>query len=219
MDAAQSDLFLVAVRTGDEESALTLVAVEADAEGVSVEALSTIDRTKRAGVLRLDRVRASNEAVLGALGQALPAIERHFDRGAAAVTAEILGATEAALDITVRFAKDRVQFGQPIGHYQGVKHPLAEIYVDLECLKSLLYYAAWALDKSSDVVPNAISEAKAFGSEAITRATIDAIQLHGAVGYTEEYDIQLYLKRSKWARPIFGDEAHHYERIASFGSY
>ena len=137
----------------------------------------------------------------------------------AAVAAEIVGAIEGALDMTVRFAKDRAQFGRPIGHYQGVKHPLAEIYVDLECAKSLLYYAAWALDSSPKDVPGAVSAAKAFGSEAITRAGIDAIQLHGAVGYTEEYDIQLYLKRSKWARPAFGDEEHHYERVATVEGY
>ena len=112
-----------------------------------------------------------------------------------------------------------MQFGSPIGRYQGVKHPLAEIYVELECLKSLLYHAAWALDSSPDDVPLAVSEAKALASMAVTRAGIDAIQLHGAVGYTAEYDVQLYLKRSKWARPAFGDEDHHHERIATLGGY
>jgi alkylation response protein AidB-like acyl-CoA dehydrogenase len=218
-DAEQADLFVVAVRNGDDETDLSLLLVEAAAAGVAVEPVPTLDRTKRMGHLRLDGVRVAGDAVLGEAGGAASAIERHFDRGAAAVTAEIIGAIEGALDITVQFAKDRVQFGRPIGQYQGVKHPLAEIYVDLECSKSLLYYAAWALDGSPEHVPGAVSAAKAFGSEAITRAGIDAIQLHGAVGYTEEYDIQLYLKRSKWARPAFGDEQHHYERVASLEGY
>jgi alkylation response protein AidB-like acyl-CoA dehydrogenase len=218
-DAAQADVFLVAVRNGDADSDLSLLLVEAAAPGVSVETVSTLDRTKRVGHLRLDAVRVADDAVLGEAGGAAAAIERYFDRGAAAVTAEIVGAIEGALSITVQFAKDRVQFGRPIGQYQGVKHPLAEIYVDLECSKSLLYYAAWALDGSPKDVPAAVSAAKAFGSEAITRSGIDAIQLHGAVGYTEEYDIQLYLKRSKWARPAFGDEEYHYERVASLEGY
>ena len=218
-DAAQADLFVVAARTGDGATDLSLLLVEADAAGVSVESAPTLDRTKRMGHLRLDGVRVAADAVLGEAGEAASAIERHLDRGAAAVTAEIVGAIEGALEMTVQFAKDRTQFGRPIGQYQGVKHPLAEIYVDLECLKSLLYYAAWALDSSPEEGPSAVSAAKAFGSEAITRAGIDAIQLHGAIGYTEEYDIQLYLKRSKWARPAFGDEEHHYERVASLGGY
>ncbi len=219
VDVAQAGLFIVAFRTGDGERDLALAIVPRSADGVSVEPLATLDATKRVGTLRLDGVRVAREALLGTSGEAWPAIERHLDRGAAAVSAEMIGSIEGMLDLTVQFAKDRVQFGSPIGRYQGVKHPLADIYVDVECLKSLLYYAAWALDSSPADIPGAVSEAKAFGSAAITSAGLSGIQLHGAVGYTEEYDIQLYLKRSKWARPLFGNEDHHANRIASLGGY
>ncbi len=219
VDVAQAGLFIVAFRTGDAARDLALAIVPRDADGVSVENLKTLDATKRVGTLRLDDVRIAREALLGTPGQAWPAIERHLDRGAAAVSAEMIGSIEGMLDLTVQFAKDRVQFDSPIGRYQGVKHPLADIYVDIECLKSLLYYAAWALDSSPADIPSAVSEAKAFGSVAITSAGLNGIQLHGAVGYTEEYDIQLYLKRSKWARPLFGNEDHHADRIASLGGY
>ena len=84
-------------------------------------------------------------------------------------------------------------------------------------MKSLCYYTAWALDESPDEVPLCVSRAKGYASEAVTRIGVTGIQLHGAVGYTEEYDIQLYLKRSKWARPAYGDECHHYERSATLG--
>ena len=137
--------------------------------------------------------------------------------GALATAAEIVGAAEGALALTVQYAKDREQFQQPIGHFQGVKHPLAELYMEIETLKSLVYYAAWALDNHDDGVALAISQAKAYASEVITHVGVTGIQLHGAVGYTLEYDIQLYLKRSKWARPMFGDEIHHYERAATLG--
>jgi alkylation response protein AidB-like acyl-CoA dehydrogenase len=219
VDVGQSDLFVVAFRTGDAPDALALGLVEASAPGVSRSEVRTLDRTKRMGSLHLDGVRVGADDLLGPAGAAGPALAAHLDRGAAAVTAEMIGALEGALDLTVQYAKDRLQFGSPIGRYQGVKHPLAEIYVDLECLKSLLYYAAWALDESPPDVPRAVSEAKAFGAEALTRAGIDAIQLHGAVGYTAEYDVQLYLKRSKWARPLFGDEQYHYDRLATLGGY
>ncbi|MFQ5698910.1 MAG: acyl-CoA dehydrogenase, partial [Myxococcota bacterium] len=157
--------------------------------------------------------------LLGEPGTGGPLLERLVDRGAIAVTAEMIGACDAALALTTQYAKDRVQFGQPIGHYQGVKHPLAEAYVDVESLRSLLYYAAWAVDARPDEVPLAASRAKALASEAFTRLGVTAIQLHGAIGYTQECDVQLYLRRSKWARPMYGDESFHLDRVARLGGY
>jgi alkylation response protein AidB-like acyl-CoA dehydrogenase len=219
VDVGQAHLFVIAFRTGDGTGDLTLGLLEPGTRGLTVEETPTLDRTKRVGRLALDAVKVPADALLGTAGNAGPAIAGHLDRGAAAVAAEIIGTIEGALDLTVQYAKDRIQFGSPIGRYQGVKHPLAEIYVDIESLKSLVYYAAWALDSSEGDVSLAVSEAKAFASVAVTRAGIDAIQLHGAVGYTAEYDVQLYLKRSKWARPLYGDEDHHHDRIASLGGY
>jgi len=134
-----------------------------------------------------------------------------------AVSAETIGVMEAILALTTQYAKERVQFGSPIGRFQGVKHPLAELHLDIECLKSLVYHAAWALESSPAEAPAAIAKAKAWAAESVTRAGVTGIQLHGAVGFTEEYDIQLYLKRSKWARPAFGNEVHHYDRVAEMG--
>jgi len=155
--------------------------------------------------------------VLGEPGAGWPAAEWLLDLGAALVTAEAVGAAEAALQITTDFAKERIQFGQPIGRFQGVKHPLSEIYVDVESFRSLVYYAIWALDQDADDARVAVSRAKAYCADAFAQAGILGVQLHGGVGYTWEYDIQLYLKRSKWVRPMFGDADHHYERIARLG--
>jgi len=137
--------------------------------------------------------------------------------GWTAVTAEMIGAAAAAIACTVSYAKERVQFGTPIGRYQGVKHPLAEMYVDVEPFKSILYYAAWCLDESPDEAPRYVSMAKAYTSDAFARIGIDAVQLYGAVGYTWEHDPHLYLKRSKWARAYFGDANYHYEHVAALG--
>ena len=133
------------------------------------------------------------------------------------VTAEMVGAAEGAIAITTEFAKQRIQFDSPIGRYQGVKHPLAEMHVDVESFKSLLYYAAWALDEDAAAVSLAVSRAKAYANDAFARIGLDGVQLHGGVGYTWEYDIQMYLKRSKWARAAYGDADYHYERIAQLG--
>lgn len=222
-DAGAANLFVVAFRTGAGAEDLSLAVLDGGAPGVSAKSQATMDQTKRVGTLALDGARVPKSALLlgsdgrGAPGRAWPAIERLFDRGAIATTGEIIGAAEAALALTVQYAKDRIQFGHPIGKYQGVKHPLAEMYVDVESTKSLLYYAAWALGESPGEVPRSASLAKAYASDAFARIGIDGVQLHGAVGYTAEYDIQLYLKRSKWARPTFGDSDFHYERVARLG--
>jgi alkylation response protein AidB-like acyl-CoA dehydrogenase len=216
-DAPSADLFVVACRTGDGEDAVRMALVDADAEGVEVLARSSIDRTRRHGTLRLLDVRVGPEALLGPAGPCWPSVARAFDRGAVATSAEIVGASEAMLDMTVQYAKDRIQFGSPIGRYQGVKHPLAEAYVDIECMKSLLYYSAWALDEGRDDVPLAVSKAKGLASEAFVQIGVTGIQLHGAIGYTEASDVHLYLRRSKWARSAFGDEVFHYDRVARLG--
>jgi alkylation response protein AidB-like acyl-CoA dehydrogenase len=129
----------------------------------------------------------------------------------------MVGAADAALTITTDYAKERVQFGNLIGKYQGVKHRLADMYVDIESFRSLLYYAAWTVDEAPEELSRAVSLAKGYASDAFAQIGIDAVQLHGAIGFTAEYDIQLYLKRSKWARPMFGDTDFHYDRVAALG--
>ena len=156
--------------------------------------------------------------LLGEAGKAWAGVQRLLDRAVAAVVAESIGAAEGALQLTVDYAGDRQQFDSPIGRFQGVKHPLAEMFVDIESFKSLLYYAAWCLDEGEDARRH-VSLAKAYASEALPRIGVDGVQLHGGVGYTWEYDIQLYLKRSKWVRPAFGDADFHYDRVAQLGGY
>ena len=143
--------------------------------------------------------------------------ERIIARATVALCSEMSGAAEANLQLAIDYAKERIQFGSPIGRYQGVKHPLAEMHQELESFKSLLYYAAWALDERPEEAGRFVSMAKARGSECVARIGIDAIQIHGAVGYTWEYDPQLYLKRSKWSRAMYGDADHHYDQIADLG--
>ena len=139
------------------------------------------------------------------------------DCGAVAVTAEMVGAANACLTLTTEYAKERIQFGKPIGQYQGVKHRLADMYVDVESFRSLLYYAAWTVDEAPADLPRAISLAKGYASDAFARIGIDGVGLHGAIGFTAEYDAQLYLKRSKWPRPMYGDTNYHLDRVADLG--
>lgn len=211
-DPEVAHLFVVPFRCGDGPEDLRLAVVEAGSEGVEAKSFPIIDETKRLGNLKLDGVRVAADRVLGADEPAAAAITRMIDQGAIAVSAESAGVVEAAMYLTVEYAKERTQFGEPIGHFQGVKHPLAEIYLDLESFKSLVYYGAWMLDNQSEGLSRVASLAKAYATDTIVRTGLDSIQLHGAIGFTIDYDIQLYFKRSKWARPMYGNADAHYER-------
>jgi alkylation response protein AidB-like acyl-CoA dehydrogenase len=215
-DAGSATLFVVAFRAGKD---IAFAVVPASADGVKAQSHASMDQTKRLGSLTLESVFVSSGDVLGAAKDGAAALARLLDLAAVAVTAEMVGAMDRALEITTNYAKERVQFGAPIGKYQGVKHPLAEMFVDVETSRSLVYYAAWCVSDRPEELPAAAARAKAYASEAFTRIGIDGVQLHGAIGFTAEYDIQLYLKRSKWALPAFGDAAFHYERLAQMGGY
>ncbi|MEQ8485900.1 MAG: acyl-CoA dehydrogenase family protein [Pseudomonadales bacterium] len=208
-DAMAADYHLLAFRGPD---GLALAALTRDQ--VAVKAQPVMDRTKPTGSITLDHVRVDADHVLPLGDDDLAWLT---DLGAVAVTAEMVGAAEAALQMTSAYAKERIQFGKPIGQYQGVKHRLADMFVDVESIKSLLYYAAWAADEAPDELPRAVSLAKGYAADAFARLGIDGVGLHGAIGFTAEYDVQLYLKRSKWARPMFGDSDYHLDRVASLG--
>jgi alkylation response protein AidB-like acyl-CoA dehydrogenase len=216
-DAPDADLLVVAFRSGDAVDSISLGIVERGAPGLSIDLLPGMDETKPTGRVRFDGVTLQSDAILGPVGGAWPLVSHLIDCGATAVTAELVGTVEGLHALTVDYAKQRIQFDKPIGQFQGVKHPLASAFVDIESFKSLCYYAAWQLDEDPAVASLAASRAKAYASEAAPRFGVDAIQLHGGIGYTWEYDAHLYLKRAKWARPAFGDADHHLERIASLG--
>jgi len=206
-DATAATHVLLATRTDDE---LNLVIV--DANDATLTAQPGIDRTKPFGTATLDGV-----APLAGFPISADDLAFLTDCGAVAVTLEAIGAAEAVLNLTTEYAKNRIQFDNPIGKYQGVKHRLADMFVDIESFKSLAYYAAWAIDDAPDELPRAASLAKAYASDAFARIGIDGVGLHGAIGFTAEYDAQLYLKRSKWVRSAFGDADYHYQRAAAIG--
>jgi len=214
-----ADAFVVVYRTtaGDGAAGISLAVVEKGAAGVTVEEPPVVDATKRFATLTLDGVRVDGSDRLGARGEGWTTVAGVIEIGAMLVAAEAIGSAEGGLRLTTDYARERLQFGSPIGRFQGVKHPLAEMYVDIESFKSLVYYAAWALDQGAADASLAVSRAKAYASEVLPRFGLEGVELHGGIGYTWEYDIQLYLKRARWVRPAFGDADHHYERVAALG--
>ncbi|MHB8219713.1 MAG: acyl-CoA dehydrogenase family protein [Acidimicrobiales bacterium] len=183
-----------------------LYAVDPD-HGGRAGPVGAMDRTRELGWLELDQTP-------GILLGGPPAVARLLDRAATGAAAEMLGAAERVLEMTVDYAKDRVQFGRPIGSFQAVKHRLADALVDVEGMRSAVYYAAWCTATDDPDAALAASMAKAWCSDASRRVMASGLQLHGGIGFTWEHDLHLYLKRSQLDQISFGDAGWHRDRIA-----
>jgi alkylation response protein AidB-like acyl-CoA dehydrogenase len=204
-DAAAADFFLVA--TSDTRRHL----VERDAKGVTVEREESIDPTRRLYAVRFDGVRVGPEATLdGTQGEYLPVLWR----GAVAVAAESTGVAQRAMEMAVSYAKEREQFGRPIGAYQAVSHRCAQMLLETENARSAVYGAAWAADAEPAALPKAAAMAKAYASDAGWRVPDASIQAHGGIGFTWEHDLHFFLKRGRANASRFGDARWHRERVA-----
>jgi alkylation response protein AidB-like acyl-CoA dehydrogenase len=189
------------VRTAD-----AVFSVELDA--VRPVAQAAMDRTRELGWLHFDATPAQR---LG--GEDL--VELLVDVGALAYAAELLGIGSAALDLAVAYAKEREQFGRPIGSFQAVKHRCADMLVDVEGMRSAVYYAAWCIAAGDHDRSVAASTAKTWCSDAGRRVTASCLQVHGGIGFTWESDVHLYLKRAQLDEVSFGDAVFHRARLAA----
>jgi alkylation response protein AidB-like acyl-CoA dehydrogenase len=167
-----------------------------------------MDRTRSLG--RLD-LRGETATRLGGA----EAVDDLLDRAATAQCAEMLGAAGRVLELSVEYAKDRVQFGRPIGSFQAVKHRCADMLVDVEGMRSAAYYAAWAVGAGDPDAPAAASAAKVWCSDASRRVMASGLQVHGGIGFTWEHDLHLYVKRAQLDQISFGDARFHRDRIAA----
>jgi alkylation response protein AidB-like acyl-CoA dehydrogenase len=138
-----------------------------------------------------------------------------LDRGAVGAAAELLGGAARVLEMAAQYAKDRVQFDQPIGSFQAVKHRCADMVVDVEGMRSSTWYAAWAIAAGEPDASVAASTAKVWCSDAAKRVMASGLQVHGGIGFTWEHDLHLYMKRSQFAGLSYGDGAFHRDRLAA----
>jgi len=194
----------------DEADGLGMWRVATATDGVTITPRRLIDRTRQFGDVSFNDV----EAVYVGHMERAAAVEANAVL-AVLVAAESLGLARRMLEMTVDYVSQRVQFGVPVGSFQAVKHSAAEALVDIEAAHSGVYYAAWALSQGeADGVLHAWI-AKAFATEAAVRTADRALQLHGAIGYTWEYDLQLFYKRAKLNLELFGSPRYYRERIAA----
>jgi alkylation response protein AidB-like acyl-CoA dehydrogenase len=204
-DAASADFLIVATADGRRHL------VDRDASGVTVTPSTSIDTTRRLCSVRFDGVRV-------AAGDSLPAAGENyypvFHRVCVALAAESTGIAQRTMEMAVAYAKDRQQFGRPIGSYQAVSHRCAQMLLETENARSAVYGAAWAADAEPESLSSAASMAKAYASDAGWRVPDASIQVHGGIGFTWEHDLHFFLKRGRANAAMFGDAKWHRERVA-----
>lgn len=208
VDGLAAHLIVVAARDGD---GISLFAVESGAPGLDRTAQEPMDLTRRLATVTLTNVPAVR---LGVAGDQWDVVEQVLQLGAIGLAAEQAGGAQYALELAVRYAGERVQFGKPIGAFQAVKHRAAEMLLDVESARSIAYYAAERAAAGGDLRVVA-SLAKSLCSEAYFRTAASCIQLHGGIGFSWEHPAHLYFRRAKSSELYLGDANYHRDLLAS----
>ena len=208
LDGATASLILVAARTG---KGVSLFGVEGDASGLTRTALSTMDQTRKQAKLEFNGTPAR---LIGTEGDGWKTLSTVLDLAAVALAAEQVGGAQKVLDMSVEYAKVRIQFGRPIGSFQAIKHKCADMLLEVESAKSAAYYGMWCASEMTDELPSVASLAKAYCSEAYFHSAAENIQIHGGIGFTWEHPAHLYFKRAKSSELLFGDPTYHRELLA-----
>jgi alkylation response protein AidB-like acyl-CoA dehydrogenase len=213
LDGHTADLIVVVARTAGSkgEDGISFFTVAGDASGLTRTALATMDQTRKQAKLEFSNVSA---AKLGEAGAGWAALSKTLDQAAVGLSNEMVGGAQFVLESSVQYAKDRVQFGRPIGSFQAIKHKCADMLLEVESAKSAAYYAAWAAAEDNDELPVVASLAKAYCSDAYFHAAAENIQIHGGIGFTWEHNAHLYFKRAKSSEILLGDATYHRELLA-----
>jgi alkylation response protein AidB-like acyl-CoA dehydrogenase len=208
------DSVIVAARTGDGEGSdgLSAFVVDVDDPAVDATQLQSLDRTRPMYDLDLDGVEVDESDRLGPEGGAGQALERAADRFTVAATAMLVGAADRAVDLSVEHGNEREQYGQPVGKFQAVKHRIAEMWIDMQSARSLVYYAAWALANDEPDAAAAVSRTTVFAADRLHRVFGDDMKNHGGMGFTWDHDGHIYLKQAKAWRNFLGSPSTHRDR-------
>lgn len=210
-----ADYLLVVARTDQKENpadGITALIVDAKSQGINIAVIPTTAHDKQCEI-RFDNVRVPKENVLGKMDKGWDIVEFILQRASVLKCAEMLGGAQIALDMANNYAKERVQFDRPIGSFQAIQHKLAKMLIDVEGLRHLVYETAWHISTGS---PSRLlsSMTKAKANEVYRRTCLEAIKVHGAIGFTEELDLGLYFRRTWASEFVLGDTNFHRERIA-----
>jgi alkylation response protein AidB-like acyl-CoA dehydrogenase len=214
-DAHVSDYLICAARTKQTEipeDGITLFLIDPKSPGASSTLLKTIAGDKQCEVI-FDDVKVPSRSILGNLNEGWPILDRVLQKATVAQCAEMAGGARQVLDMTVEYAKGRMAFGHPIGSFQAIQHYCADMLVDVDGCALLTYSAAWRLGEGLPAAKE-VSMAKSLTNEKFKRIAALAIQIHGAIGFTEEHDLPLYFKRAKAWEINLGNTGFHLEKLA-----
>ncbi len=213
MAGHRADLLVVAaLREGaGSPQDMGLFLVQGDAEGVTRTRVEALDLTRPMATVQLDGAVATP---LGDGSGDLAAVGRLLDTGRAMLACEMVGGTEQCLQMSVEYAKDRLQFNRPIGSFQAIKHKCADMAVELDAARSAAYFAAFAAAESSDELAVAAPLAKAQAGDAFSFAASASIQIHGGIGFTWEHDAHLYFRRAQSDALLLGSSKENREALA-----
>lgn len=207
LDGAATDvLVVVALLDGLPQ----LFLVDSAAEGLRRTALDTVDLTRHQARIELSATRA-RRVECGQSAESV--IAEVLDVAAIGLAAEQLGGAQRCLDMSVEHAKNRIQFGRPIGSFQAIKHKCANVLLELDAARSAVRTAAWSIDHAPEDVPVLAAMVKAHCSEMYEFAARECIQIHGGIGFTWEFAAQLYFKRAHSSALMFGTPRHHREAL------
>ena len=215
-DSHVSDYMTVVARTkkgNDAESGITLFIVETKSTGISHTVLKTIASDKQCEV-KFENVKVPKANVLGTVDEGWSVLERIARKATVLDCAFLVGLAQKDFEISVQYAKDRIQFGRPIGSFQAIQHKAADMVTDVDGARFITYKAAWSVAEETDEADMDVHMAKAWCSEASRRVVAHGQQIHGGVGFTKEYIIQLYFRRQKASELAWGDADYHRELVA-----
>jgi alkylation response protein AidB-like acyl-CoA dehydrogenase len=221
-DAPGADVLLVAARTkaGTGEAGVSLFLVERRTKGVRVKAQDGFDLSRRTGEVTLKNAVVPRTALVGPDGRGWPVLARLIDLACIGIAADSLGGAWKTIEMAVEYAKVREQFGRKIGSFQAVKHMAAEMVADVEPARSLVWYAAWAHDaRPRGEAARAAAMAKAALGDIYSRTARRAVEIHGGIGFTWEFDLHLWFKRAHVNEVTYGDPGTHRERVATLDGY
>jgi alkylation response protein AidB-like acyl-CoA dehydrogenase len=216
-DAHVSDYMVVAARTNESknpEEGITLLLVDSKSPGIEFTVLKTIAADKQCEVAFND-VRVPKANVLGEVDKGWPIIQALKNKAAVAACAYLVGLSQMDFDVSLDYAKERIQFGRPIGSFQAIQHKFADMIIDVDGSRFITYKAAWALQENEPDAEMLVSMAKAWCNEATRRVVAHGQQIHGGIGFTKDYKIELYFRRQKWMELMWGDADHHREQVAA----
>lgn len=221
LDGHVADKLIVSARTeGDDDArdGVTLFIVDAKANGVSIKRTMMVD-SRNAARVTLEGVQVSGDDVLGEIGGGYKALSHTLDVGRICLSSEMLGVAGEAFERTVAYLKERQQFGQLIGSFQALQHRAAHLFAEIELTRSAVLKGLMALDEGSPMTAALASMVKAKAGETAVLAVSEAVQMHGGIGMTDEFDIGFFMKRARAAQETFGDAAFHGDRLARIAGY